>query len=62
MEFVDQQVLEYKEEGGKKQRQTMSMAEIYAGISDSSDDEGNKDQADEAVDAEFKEVDDDKDK
>ena len=41
MEFVDQQVLEYKEEGGKKQRQTMSMAEIYAGISDSSDDEGN---------------------
>jgi len=41
MEFVDQQVLEYKEEGGKKARQTMSMAEIYAGISDSSDDEGN---------------------
>ena len=29
---------------------------------ENSDDEGNKDQADEAVDAEFKEVDDDKDK
>ena len=39
MEFVDQQVLEYKEEGGKKARQTMTMADIYGGISDSSDEE-----------------------
>ena len=39
LDFVDKQVLEYKEEGGKKVRQTMTMAEIYAGISDSSDDE-----------------------
>ena len=45
MDFVDQQILEYKEEGGKKVRQTMTMAEIYAGISDSSDDdeEGDSD-------------------
>ena len=39
MDFVDQQILEYKEEGGKKARQTITMADIYGGISDSSDDE-----------------------
>ena len=38
MDFVDQQVLEYKE-GGKKTRNSITMAEIYGGISDSSDDE-----------------------
>lgn len=41
MDFVDQQVLEYKEEGGKKARQTMSMAEIYAGISDDEEDDSD---------------------
>lgn len=38
VDFVDQQVLEYKE-GGKKARQTKSFSEIYGEISDSSDDE-----------------------
>ena len=42
MDFVDQQVLEYKEEGGKKARETMSMAEIYAGISDDEEDDSEK--------------------
>ena len=43
MDFVDQQILEYKEEGGKKARQSITMAEIYGSISDSSDDEEDKD-------------------